>query len=76
METLSKILSEISGFLWGIPLMVALLGTGIYLTFKSKGIQFRGFLHGLSLISGKYDKKEDKGERHIFKLSQPLCQQQ
>jgi len=73
MESFQQVLSAISGFLWGVPLMVALVGTGIFLTLKSKGIQFKGFLHGIALITGKYDKKDHKGETtHFQALSTAL----
>ncbi len=73
MEDFQKILEAVSGFLWGIPLMVLLVGTGIFLTLKSRGIQFRGFFHGIALITGKYDKKDHKGETtHFQALSTAL----
>ena len=39
MEFLEKILSTISNFIWGIPLVVLLLGTHIFLTFRLRFIQ-------------------------------------
>ena len=32
MEELNNILSEVSGFLWGWPMIILLLGTHLYLT--------------------------------------------
>ena len=73
MQNFQQVLSSISGFLWGLPLILALVGTGIFLTLKSRGIQFRGFLHGIALITGKYDKKDHKGETtHFQALSTAL----
>ncbi|MCK5807482.1 sodium:alanine symporter family protein [bacterium] len=66
MQQLHEILLAITGFVWGIPLIILLLGTGIFLTFFSKGIQFRGFFHGWALISGKYDDPKEKGETTHF----------
>lgn len=74
MQQLHEILSVITGFVWGIPLIILLLGTGIFLTFFSKGIQFRGFFHGWALISGKYDDPKEKGETtHFQSLSTALA---
>lgn len=51
------ILSEISSLVWGLPLIVLLLGTGIYLTILLRGIQFRALLPALYLALIK--RKED-----------------
>lgn len=56
----------IAGALWGIPAIVLLVGTGLYLTIRLGFIQFRGFKHGIDLVRGKYDKKEDEGEVSHF----------
>ena len=37
METILKIVQTISDFMWGIPMLVALVGTGLYLTIKFRG---------------------------------------
>ena len=36
METLLRIIQSISDFLWGTPMAVALVGTGLYLSIKFK----------------------------------------
>jgi alanine or glycine:cation symporter, AGCS family len=48
-ENLSQILSELSSLVWGVPLIVLLLGTGIYLTVLLRGIQFRALWPALYL---------------------------
>ena len=53
---------DVAGFMWGIPAIVLLVGTGLYLTLRLGVIQFRGFRHGLELVRGKYDRKEDEGD--------------
>lgn len=63
---LTKITGEIAGALWGIPAIVLLVGTGLYLTLRLGFIQLRGFKHGIDLVRGKYDKKEDEGEVSHF----------
>jgi AGCS family alanine or glycine:cation symporter len=54
--------------------MVALLvGTGLYLTVRFVFPQFRYLAHSLALVSGKYDRPEDKGEvSHFQALSAAL----
>jgi AGCS family alanine or glycine:cation symporter len=42
-------LNQIRDFVWGAPLIILLLGTGIYLTILLKGLQFRTLLSSLYL---------------------------
>tara|TARA_Y100000996_G_scaffold229219_1_gene180358 strand:- start:490 stop:2478 length:1989 start_codon:yes stop_codon:yes gene_type:complete len=51
-----------------IPLMViALLGTGIYMTFKLGFPQIKRILHGIKVTKGDYDSTEDEGDLSHFK---------
>jgi len=65
---------QLSGLLWGSPLtLIALLGTGLYLTIRMGLIQVRGFSHAVALISGKYSCRNDSGEvSHFQALSTAL----
>ncbi len=40
MELFTKILSELGNFVWGPPMLFFLVGTGIFLTIKLRGLQF------------------------------------
>ncbi|MCA9399791.1 MAG: sodium:alanine symporter family protein, partial [Candidatus Omnitrophica bacterium] len=64
---LADIFSKISGLVWGVPLMLFLVGTGLYLTLRLKFIQFRGFFHGFRIITGRYDDPADPGEISHFR---------
>ena len=35
MDTLNEILTEVSGFLWGWPMIILLLGTHLFLTIQA-----------------------------------------
>lgn len=73
LASINAILIKISGFVWGPPLIAMLLGTGIFLTIRSKVIQFRGFKHGWALLTGKYDDDYMEGETtHFQSLSTAL----
>lgn len=73
MEQLNHILDTIAGHVWGFPLIVLLLGTGIILSFRLLFIQFRGFAHGVAIVSGKYDDPKYKGQlTHFQALSAAL----
>jgi len=52
-----------SDFLWGWPMIVLLLGTGVYLTLLLKGLQFRLLRHALWLALVK--RKEEGAEGDI-----------
>jgi len=53
------LLTEIRDFIWGPPLIILLVGTGIFLTMRLKGLQFRGFFHSLYLA---FIKRKEKGD--------------
>lgn len=54
--------------LGSIPLMVILLlGTGIFVTFKLFFPQLRYLWHGLKITMGKYDDPEDEGDLNHFR---------
>ncbi|MCC6907616.1 MAG: sodium:alanine symporter family protein [Phycisphaerales bacterium] len=59
--------------LWGQHTFVVLLGVGLLFTIWSKFIQFRALTHGVSVIRGKYDDKNDPGAiNHFQALSAAL----
>ncbi len=60
-------------YAWGLPLVILLIGSGIYFTFASKFLPFRAFRHAIDILRGKYDKKDDPGEiSHFQALSSAL----
>ena len=56
---MEALLNKIDSFVWGLPLIVLLLGTGVYLTVRLKGIQFTQLLHSLYLA---FIKRKEKGD--------------
>lgn len=64
---IENFINTLDAFVWGVPLMVLLIGTGFYLTILLRGVQLRGFFHGFDLITGKYDRATDPGEVSHFK---------
>lgn len=53
------ILEKINGFLWGVPGIVMLAGTGLFLTFILRGLQFKRLIYAFKLAFGK--EKESAG---------------
>ncbi len=47
MEQLNSFFAAASGFVWGVPLLVLLVGTGIFLTVRLRGIQVTMLGHAL-----------------------------
>jgi len=50
MPVIEQFFETLAGFLWGAPLLILLVGTGLYLTVLLKGMQFRALPHALRLI--------------------------
>lgn len=71
---ITQILSDFSGYVWGLPLVVLLLGTGVYLTIILRGIQFRALLPALyiALIKRKEDGEAQGDISHFQALMTAL----
>ncbi|MHB9116672.1 MAG: alanine/glycine:cation symporter family protein [Burkholderiales bacterium] len=50
MEWFEALISTLSGWVWGPPMLALLVGTGLYLTIILRGMQFRALPHALKLI--------------------------
>ncbi|NQT79774.1 MAG: sodium:alanine symporter family protein [Candidatus Aminicenantes bacterium] len=59
-----KILTAIRDFIWGPPLITLLVGTGIFLTIRLRGLQIRGLFRSLYLAFFKR-KEDDEQEGDI-----------
>ncbi len=57
-QKLVDFVGEVSSFVWGPPMLILLVGTGIYLTFLLRGLQFRGLFQSLYLALVKRKEKE------------------
>ena len=60
MDILRSYIQSAADFLWGFPLIILLVGTGFWLTFNLRGIQFTKLWHALYLALVK--RKEDGDE--------------
>jgi AGCS family alanine or glycine:cation symporter len=66
LELIEGFLSLAVGWVWGLPLVIALVGSGLLFTIGLKFIQFKGFIHALHIIRGKYDNPDDPGDISHF----------
>ncbi|MDH5609606.1 MAG: alanine:cation symporter family protein, partial [Cyclobacteriaceae bacterium] len=55
-----------ANFVWGMPLLVLLLGGGVYFMLYSGFLPFKYFGHGINVLRGKYDDPNDPGEISHF----------
>ena len=62
MEMIANINSAINGIVWGIPMLVLLLGAGLFLTIRTGGVQFIRFGYAMKNTIGKVFRKTEKQE--------------
>lgn len=53
MASIEALISTLSSWVWGPPMLILLVGTGLYLTIILKGMQFRALPHAFRLIFHK-----------------------
>jgi len=56
LERLASINSWLNGYVWGLPLIILLMGTGVLLTVLTRGVQFRYLPFALKEVLGKLRK--------------------
>ena len=73
MEQITNLLNSIDSFLWGPPLLILLVGTGAYLTFRLKFLQIRKLPLALKLVfSGNKENEKDDCEGDVTPFA-ALC---
>ncbi|ATC57634.1 MULTISPECIES: alanine/glycine:cation symporter family protein [Vibrio] len=70
MNNLQSILESIDNFVWGPPLLILLVGTGIYFTFRLGLIQFRHLPTALKMV---FSKDKDAGKQGDVSSFAALC---
>ncbi|MCC2523791.1 alanine/glycine:cation symporter family protein [Vibrio coralliilyticus] len=58
MDNLQSLLKTIDSFVWGPPLLILLVGTGVYFTFRLGLLQFRHLPTALRMVFSKDDSKK------------------
>ncbi len=74
LNTLDTIVGKIGAFAWGPPMLILLVGTGFWLTFALRGLQFTKLWHALylALIKRKEDSDEPGDITHFQALMTAL----
>ncbi|WP_452228264.1 alanine/glycine:cation symporter family protein [Lacinutrix sp. MEBiC02404] len=62
MEKLDQFIANFASFVWGLPLLILLIGGGLYLLILSRFLPFRYLGHAIQVLRGKFDNPEDAGE--------------
>lgn len=65
-ETLEFIFERFSSYAWGLPLLILLIGGGLYLLILSRFLPFRFLGHAVQVLRGKYNDPNDPGEISHF----------
>ena len=73
-KILDSIFSSLANALWGTPLVILLLGGGLYFAIYSRMAPILYFKHAIEILLGKYDSEDDPGQiTHFEALSSALA---
>ncbi len=66
--------AQFSSWVWGIPLLILLIGGGLFLFIYSGLVPFRYLGHAFNILRGKYDKHDSPGDlSHYEALSSAIA---
>lgn len=66
MQSLDHFIAEFASFVWGLPLLIILIGGGLFLIVYSRFLPFRYLGHAIQVLRGKYDTTDALGEISHF----------
>ncbi len=73
MEKLDQFIADFASAVWGLPLLLLLIGGGLYLLIRSGFLPFQFIGHAIQVLRGKYDDPDDPGQiSHFQALSTAL----
>ena len=74
MRETEHFLEAAAGWVWNYPLLILLMGGGIFFMIYSRFLPFRYFGHAINILRGKYDDQSDPGQiNHFQALSGALA---
>jgi len=69
-----RLITGFSDLAWGTPLLILLLGGGLFFLLYSRMLPFRYFRHALAILLGRYDDPDEPGHiNHYQALSTALA---
>lgn len=66
MDKIDYFIAEIAAAAWGLPLLIILIGGGLYLLIRIRFLPFLYLGHAIAVLRGKYDQESDSGEISHF----------
>ncbi len=73
LEKAGQFIINAANFIWGVPILVLLLGGGFYFLIYSRLVPLKYFGHALKILTGKYDDPNEPGQlKHYQALSTAL----
>lgn len=69
MERFAEIVSKVDGFVWGPVMLVLLVGTGIFLTFRTRFLTWRNLGYALKSTLSKEARTKSRGEGDVSPFS-------
>ncbi len=73
MNAFDSFWSAFVDYAWGLPLVILLIGGGLFFTLRTRFLPFRGVRHAWHILRGKYDYDTDPGEiTHFQALTSAL----
>jgi alanine or glycine:cation symporter, AGCS family len=74
LENTGELIIQSANIIWGTPLLVLLLGGGLFFLIYSRLAPLRYIGHALSILTGKYDNPNEPGQlKHYEALSTALA---
>lgn len=74
LENTGELIIQSANIIWGTPLLVVLLGGGLFFLFYSRLTPLRYIGHALQILTGKYDNPNEPGQlKHYQALSTALA---
>ena len=71
---IGQFIIDAANFIWGAPILILLLGGGLYFLLYSRLVPLRYIGHSISILTGKYDDPNEPGQlRHYQALSTALA---
>ena len=69
METISQIITNIDTFVWGPVMLILLVGTGVFLTFRTKFATWRNLSYALKSVLSKEARTTKRGDGDVSPFS-------
>lgn len=74
MQTLENLIVAAANWIWGLPLLILVMGSGLYFLALSRFLPFRYLRHAIEVLRGRHDDPNDPGEiSHYEALSTALA---